>query len=298
MQLYNFFLMKQSHLRLFPFVLLLLSSVSIWVGCRNSTTFDADGKAANDSLSLRIACLPTMDCLPFYYAVESGLCDSLELPLYIRTFQSQFDADTALMGNVFDGGVTDVHRYRHHREKGLLQPCVALIPTDGRWQLVVNGVLRLKKTEQLKGRTLAAARHSVSDRISSHLKDSLRLGSDDIYQPQINSYRLRYQMLDNAQVDAAVLPEPWGTLAAVSGHRVLSSFSSRKYSVAFYVKKSSLSHARKARQVARLKEVYNLSVKALNTAPSSALDSVLIKTYRLPENVVDTLRLPYFQPVK
>lgn len=289
-------------LRLFSVQTLFLTAIVVvqtaWVSCRDTVPESRNGMVPNDSLSLRIACLPTIDCLPFYYAVESGMCDSLDLPLYIRTFQSQFDADTALIGGVFDGGVTDAFRYRHHLEKGRMKNCVPVIFTDGVWQLVVNGALRLKTADRLKGRTLAAARFCVSDRISSELKDSLRLKTDDIYQPQINSYRLRYRMLDNGQVDAAVLPEPWATAAVSKGHRILSSVPSRSYSVALYMKTAASRHPRKSRQIARLKEVYNLSVNSLNTQPSSALDSVLIKTYRLPKSVVDTLCIPRFQLVK
>lgn len=254
-----------------------------------------EGNAPNDTLSLRIACLPTLDCLPFHYAVQSGLCDSLNLPLYIKTYQAQFDADTALLGNSFDGGVTDAARYAMYQRKGRMKAYTALIPTDGVWKLMVNGALRVKTVEKLKGRTVATARFSVSDAMVAHLKDSLRFQTDDLFQPQINHYRLRREMLDNGQVDAAILPEPFATWASLQGGRPLYTVSSRKHGVALYVKNSALTHERKAKQLELLKKVYNLSVEALNQHPTAALDSVLLKTYKLPQTVVDTLRLPRYR---
>lgn len=287
--------MKSKNLLLFFSLAACVVTVILWVSCTGCKSDVGEGNAPNDTLSLRIACLPTLDCLPFHYAVRSGLCDSLGLPLYIKTFQAQFDADTALLGRGFDGGVTDAARQTMYQRKGKMKSYTAFIPTDGSWTLISNGALRLKAVDKLKGRTIATARFSVSDAVVAHLKDSLRFQTDDFLQPQINHYRLRREMLNKGQVDAAVLPEPFATWALQQGGRSLYSVSSRKYGVALYVKNPALSHRRKAKQLELLKRAYNLSVEALNHHPSAALDSVLLKTYKLPQSVVDTLRLPRYR---
>lgn len=287
--------MKSKNPLSFFLLVAIAMGVFLLVACTERKADVGEGNAPNDTLSLRIACLPTLDCLPFHYAVESGLCDSLNLPLYIKTYQAQFDADTALLGSGFDGGVTDAARYAMYQRKGKMKAYTALISTDGIWKLVANGALRMKTAEKLKGRTVATARFSVSDAMVARLKDSLQFQTDDFLQPQINHYRLRREMLDNGQVDAAVLPEPFATWAVVQGGRPLYVASSRKYGVALYVKNTGLTHARKAKQIELLKRVYNLSVEALNNRPTNALDSVLLKTYKLPQSVVDTLRLPRYR---
>lgn len=81
----------------------------------------------------------------------------------------------------------------------------------------------------------------------------------------------------------------------MQGGRPLYAVSSRKHGVSLYVKTPILTHPRKAKQLELLKRVYNLSVEQLNSRPTAALDSVLLKTYRLPQSVIDTLRLPHYR---
>ena len=72
--------------------------------------------ASVDTLALNIICTPTLDCLPFYHAVESGLCDSLGLQLAIRTERSQFDIDSIMRRTrVYDAAVIDDARLAHYR---------------------------------------------------------------------------------------------------------------------------------------------------------------------------------------
>jgi len=120
-----------------------------------------------DSLSFIIACLPTYESLPFYYAKAAGIADSLSLPLRIKTYQSQFDADTALLGTRADAGVTDLVRQQHYAAQGKMRGYVAWIPLQGEWQLLVGGRLRLTEMKQLKQRTIAIVNtHKLTIRVN------------------------------------------------------------------------------------------------------------------------------------
>ena len=123
-----------------------------------------------DSLSLTIACLPTYESVPFYYAKAAGIADSLSLPLRIKTYQSQFDADTALLRGSVDAGVTDIVRQQHYARQGKMRGYVAWIPLQGEWQLLVGGRYRITELKQLKQRTIAIARYSSSDQYTAHLR--------------------------------------------------------------------------------------------------------------------------------
>ena len=94
-----------------------------------------DRRAPDDSTSLRIACTPTAESLPFYYAVRSGICDSIGLPLRVKTYFAQFDADTALLGRTVDGGVTDQYRAAYYRSRGKMRDfdLFSLSMDVGRW---------------------------------------------------------------------------------------------------------------------------------------------------------------------
>ena len=143
-----------------------------------------DRRAPDDSTSLRIACTPTAESLPFYYAVRSGICDSIGLPLRVKTYFAQFDADTALLGRTVDGGVTDQYRAAYYRSRGKMRDFDNFLSLDGRWSLVAGGRLRIRELHNLKGRTVGMARFANSDHYISRLRDSLRLKSDDLFYAQ------------------------------------------------------------------------------------------------------------------
>lgn len=275
-----------------------LCSVLLMASCQQSAPQAQQKIEVPDSLALRIACLPTYESLPFYYAQAAGIADSLSLPLKIKTYYAQFDADTALLGTTVDGGVTDVVRQQYYATQGKMRNYASWIPLQGQWQLVVGGRLRVTEVKQLKQRTIAIARFATSDRYTAHLRDSLRWKYDDMLRPQINDYRVRLQMLDNEQIEAAVLPQPFALRAQQSGQRVLTTLPSSQHTFYLWLSPKSQADKRKSQQAQLLQRVYNEAVRELNSRPRAALDSVLLKRYQLTPEQVKMVKLPRYNPVK
>ena len=88
----------------FVAMMMVTALFATFVGCKKEVT-----KAeVVDSTALRIAVLPTMDCLPFYVAQKCGLFDSIGVKVNLITFQAAMDADTAFCNNRVDGNVTEL----------------------------------------------------------------------------------------------------------------------------------------------------------------------------------------------
>lgn len=284
-----------------PSILRFLSLVALTAtlsACRHKAVIVEDHNAPDDTLSLRIACLPTMGCLPFYYAVESGICDSLRLPLRVKTYRAQFDADTALLGRTTDGGVTDYHRLNYYREQGRASGLVPFVELQEQWRLLVGGRLRIHRPDQLKGRTVAIARYANSEHFFFRLRDSLRLSVDQVFLAQINNYDIRLLMLDNDQVDAAVLPEPYASRAVADGQKVLATARSGEMKAALFLKRSALRHTRRVHQAHLLQKAYNMAVARINRGHDQVMDSILLHVYRVPEMQLSKIRLPRYVPLK
>ncbi len=277
-----------------PIFLLFFAVGILFAACRSKPAAEVCARpAVDDTLALRVACMPVLDGLPFYYAVESGLSDSLGLPLRLRTYQAQFDVDTAMMGTTVEVGLLDDLRLRYHQGKKLLREVECLIPLRADWRLVTQGQRRIGKLDKLSGRTIAVARHSASDAFLLHLRDSLRIGRDLLFMPQVNNFRIAVQMLDNDQLDGAVLPEPFAAWAQSSGHRILASTTAP---MGWYVRGEALRQPRRAQQLHLLKEVYRQSVLRLNRMGhrDALRDSLLIHRLNFPKTLVDTLAPPRF----
>lgn len=256
----------------------------------DSAAHEAAAKERPDSTALRVALLPTADCLPLYYAARSGLFDSLKVKVVLRSFEAQADCDTALLGSSADISASNLAtallQYARSPETALL------MRTQGRWSVAVSGVLRIKKPDLLKHRMIAVARNSASDQVSAEVMEKAGLGYDDAFRPQINSLPLRAAMLDNNQVDAAALPEPWSSAARAAGHRVV--FASEAQPGCIVVKKSILSDKGKTETLRRFVRAYNAAVSALNKKGKAAVRTVLLKDYKLTPAAVDSFKLPAY----
>lgn len=250
-----------------------------------------------DSLALNIMCTPTLDCLPLYHAVESGLCDSLHLALGITTEASQFDIDSLLRRTkTIDGAVLDSYRMAYYAKSKKALQVTEAFKLCGAWQLIVCEKLRIKDVDGLKKRTLATARFSTSSFFLEKILNGKKLSFNDIYLAQINDFGIRTNMLDENQVDAVLVPEPYATLAITRGHRSLwSERETHTHSLCF--RNEVYKDKRKADQIELLRKVYNASVLDLNSHGTHAADSALIKAYKLPKEVIDTLRLPEYRPI-
>lgn len=251
----------------------------------------------DDSLALNIMCLPTLEALPLYHAVESGLADSLHLPLGIVTATSQFDIDSIIRRTkTIDGAVLDSYRLAYYNKSKKSIAVTEAFKLYGRWQLITSEPVRIKEIENLQKRTIATARFATSNFLLEKILNSKNVKNSDVYIAQINDLGIRTDMLDENQIDACVLPEPYASLALTRGHRsVWSDPLVQTYSL--YFRNAVMNDKRKADQIELLRKVYNASVLDLNAHGIHAADSALLKTYHLPHAVIDTLRLPEYRPI-
>lgn len=266
----------------------------------NDTQKETDAAAAEhraDSLALCITCTPTLESLPFYHALESGLCDTLGLKLVINTEWSQFDVDSVYRHTpLCDGAVLDAYRIEHYQKSKRPLDAVEQYRLCGRWGLATTGQMRLNNTSLLKKHTVASARYATS----YHCLEKSLGGTDvkmaSLYHAQINDYMLRLNMLENAQIEASLLPEPFFSFALHRGHRNVWVGDSVT-SLGLYMKKGVLKEEHTKKQLKLLAKAYNLAVDDLNAHGAKAAAEALAKHYALPQEVIEKVPLPHYTHV-
>ncbi len=168
-----------------------------------------------DSSTLRLAVLPTTDCLPFYVADRCGIFDSLGIDVQLVTFDAATDCDTALAGGSVDGTVSDVVKAIVMRSEG--DSVKAVMSTGLHLYLLSAKNARIKRTNGIKEKIIAITRNSALDLAADKILESVKLGSEELNKPQINHIQLRAGMLDQNQYDGAILPEPYASASAAKG---------------------------------------------------------------------------------
>lgn len=284
-------LFKQFMKKLLPCLLILCL---LPYACTHSNEPASAGqKTRQDSLALKVALMPTLDCLPFYYAQQCGIYTQLGLDVRLKSYKAQMDCDTAFSRRHVDVSYTDLVRASLLQSKGT--GLYAIMQTDGYHELVTFKSKRMRNTKHLKERMVGIARHSVTDLLLDTVTREARLDPSTVYHPQINDITLRGDMLNNGTLDAAFLPEPYATQAKAAGHKSI--FHSQKKQIqlmALIASYQSVHSQRKAEQLRLLIKGYNLATEAINKKENYDSIQNILRNYPLRQSTIDTLKLPQY----
>ena len=171
-----------------------------------------------DSAALKVAVLPTLDCLPIYLAKDHQLFDTV-VDIRLKKFTAQMDIDTALTNSRVQLGVTDLVRAERMKKEGADLEYLAM--TNAYWQLITNRVARITDLKHLDDKMLAMTRYSVTDMLGELAVDSAKLKPEQVFRIQINDVNVRLKMLENNEMDALLMTEPQAAQARLLKHKVL-----------------------------------------------------------------------------
>lgn len=216
----------------------------------------------DDSTAIKLGVLPTIECLPFYYADSLGLFDSLGINVQLTTFAAAMDADTAFVNGYMNGIVSDLVKACVWNENG--DSVHVAMCGDLRMWLVTAQSARLARAESMKEKIIGITRHSALDFFTDKILESVKFNSIDINKPQINNIRLRTQMVDQNQYDGAILPEPYASEAVARGARRLNSTEEMKLEGMMCVLFSDSVYKARKNEIDKIARVYDMAVEALN----------------------------------
>ena len=252
-----------------------LGAMGLCGSCNQTIETGAD----EDSTALRLGVLPTMDCLPFYYADSIGLFDSLGVDVKLVTFDAAMDADTAFVNGAVDGLVSDLVKACIWQGQGDTA-YVAMVGELRMW-LITAPKARLLKAESLKERIIGITRHSAIDYFADKIMESVKLQSIDLNKPQINNIKLRALMVDQDQYDGAILPEPYASEAVARGAKRLDGTEGLNVAKLMCVLFNDSIYKVRKQEIEKVRTAYDMAVKALNTDSLSNVLEYIPEAHRI-----------------
>ena len=240
-----------------------------------------------DSAALKIAVLPTLDCLPLYLAKDHQLFDTV-VDIRLKHFTAQMDVDTALINNRVELGVTDLVRAERMIKQDT--PIEYLTATNAYWQIVTNRVARITDLKHLDDKMLAMTRYSVTDMIGDMAVDSAKLKSERVFRIQINDVNVRLKMLENNEMDALVMTEPQVAQARWLKHKVI--FDTRQQDMqmgAIVVRSKNMNDKNRKRQMEVFVKGYNEACDSINHYGVSHYKDLVMKYCNVRSEAVDTI---------
>ena len=266
---------KMKYIRIFTVVvtglLMLVSCGQSYEETKRLTRAQRLKLAREDSAALKIAVMPTLDCLPLYIAKDHQLFDTV-VDIRLKRFTAQMDCDTAMLRGRVEGMVTDLVRAERITQLGT--PLRYLASTNAYWLLISNRNQRITQLKHLDDRMLAMTRYSVTDLLGDLAVDSAKLKTERVFRIQINDVNVRLKMLENNEMDALLLTEPQATQALLAKHKVL--LDTRREDIqmgviAFRTKGDSINKFGVRRYKDVIRKYYTISEPALKNLPDTLI---------------------------
>ena len=254
--------------------------------------------AREDSAALKIAVMPTLDCLPVFVAKECHLFDSA-VDIRLKRFAAQMDCDTALLRGRVEGAFTDLVRAERMIKSGM--PLRYVSSTNAYWLLIGNRQSRVTQLKHLDDKMLAMTRYSATDMLGDLAVDSARLKSERVFRIQVNDVNVRLKMLENNVMDALLLTEPQATQALLAKHKVL--LDTRKLDfhlgvVAF--RKEGMDHPKRKQQIEAFMKGYRAACDSINRMGIGHYRQIVKKYHGISNQTLkalpDTLKYTYALP--
>lgn len=272
-----------------------LAALMALVGCSGddggSNDGDAKGAAA-DSLSLRIAVMPTLDCLPIYVAYDTGIFERESLSVSLIPFTAHMDCDTAIAGGSVHAMPTDLVRAERLIHEGT--PLQYLTTTCLGWQLLTAKTARIRKLEQLDDKMLAVTRYSATAMLADQLVDSVKLQTERVFRIQVNDVQVRLNMMETGTMDAMLLPEPQATVARQLGCNLLYDSEAGSLAMGAIVYRTDTLHLHNLQQqIESFKKAYNEACDSINTRGLDHYRDLITSRCHVQQDIVDSLMLQH-----
>ncbi|MBQ9232288.1 MAG: ABC transporter substrate-binding protein [Prevotella sp.] len=241
-----------------------------------------------DSAALKIAVMPTLDCLPMYVAEQEQLFDTLNGGVRLKPYKAHIDCDTAIERQRVEGSVSDLVRALRMEKRGTSLRYVAVTNCD--WQLITNKNSRIHQLKQLDDKMIAMTRYSVTDMLSDLIVDSVKLRDEHVYRVQINDLDVRMQMLQNNEMDALFFPEPQATMARNAKHAVV--LDTRQLDIQMGVlvfREKEMRRPERHRQLDLFIKAYNAACDSINKKGIRHYRDIVMRKCGVSSSVVDSL---------
>ena len=242
-----------------------------------------------DSAALKIAVMPTLDCLPMLVARQYNLYDSLGADIRLKFYSAHIDCDTALLNDRVEGTVTDLVRAERMMMKG--KKLIYCTATDAYWQLVSNRNSRVKELKQMDDKMMAMTRYSVTDMLGDYAIDSVKLDGERVYRVQINDVRVRLQMLHNNEMDAMLLTEPQASEALAAKHKLLLDSRKIDWKMGAVVFRDIIKgDSARERQYDVFVKAYNMACDSINKYGVARYGDLVTKYCQVKASTVDSIK--------
>lgn len=239
---------------------------------------------------LTVGLMPAIDAFPIVIAHYRGYFADEGLTVNLEPFSSATDRDAALQAGLIDVATVDLVAVGLSREAGIV-PLRATGLTSGRFTLVANA--GFDSIEDLAGATVVISQNTAIDFVLDQMVDVAGFDADHIDTLAIPAIPARLEYLRAGNVAAALLPEPWATLAIAEGFYEITNTIEIGF-VPFVTAFTDDALETGQAEIQAFYRAYNRAIDFLNASELDDYFHIMVDVIGFPEEVAEHLILPEF----
>ncbi|HYG57637.1 MAG TPA: MetQ/NlpA family ABC transporter substrate-binding protein [Symbiobacteriaceae bacterium] len=284
--------------RTMALILAAVTTLGILSGCGSKpeqvyTNDQTPLPAKKETITLKIGQLPVADGLPFWVGEVKNYYKEQGINVELMTFASAQERDAAITAGEIDGMLADPIAAATLVASGAKVKIASLglgaTQTEGPMGILAAPKSGITKVEHLKGVEIAISAGSVMHYVTEKLLLENGMKLEEIKVTNIPKIPVRFESLIGGQVKAAILPDPFFSLAASKGARIILNDAEAKQnyslSVIIFAEKALTD---KAQGVKDFFIAYNRAVNDIRLNPQGYSDLLVDPKYgKLPADVKD-----------
>ncbi|MEM0457994.1 MAG: ABC transporter substrate-binding protein [Sulfolobales archaeon] len=237
------------------------SSVAAVLTSTTTTTETRQG------MKLRIGLIPVVDSFMFLVADEEGLFKREGLDIEIYMFGSARDRDSALVSGSIDVAINDPVGALMLISRNISIKIIGFLCCDSDNESNVGFYLLLSpnSTEPLEYvNSIAISRNTIIEYVAWKMLRGLGMDPSRINFIDTPSITTRYELLIEGKIPAAVLPDPWGSLAVKNGAKIVAKY---RDLVVLVARENILKDPVGREELVKLARVLNEAIELYNSNP-------------------------------
>lgn len=219
--------------------------------------------------------MPVIDAIPFLVAEKEGIFAKHGINATLTIYSTAIDRDSAIQAGLVDVALSDPISSLMLIDKGMEVKIASLLlgeyPEDGVFYLVAS------PGSQGMPKRIAISKNTIIEFVAIQMLRHMGIDPASVEFVNVPPIPSRFQLLMEDKVEAAVLPDPWGTLALEKGARLILADSQmpRSITMSVIIAKSSLS----PEIVMRLERALNEALEAYKAKPEKYAELIESKVF-------------------
>jgi len=250
-----------------------------------------------EAATLRVGLLPIMDALPFFVAQQQGYFEDEGISVEMVPVKSAQESNALLQAREIDGVLTDLQTVALFNQESPQLKIIAIArrayPEYPHFRIVAAKGFAVNGPEDLAGVPIGISQNTIIEYLSDRLLAEYGLPADQIAVEEVSAIPVRFEMLMEGQLKAALLPEPLGSAALAAGGTLIvddTQFPQYSQSILAFTTNTLAEQPNTTKAFLR---AWNKAVADINKDPNIYRD-VLIEKTNVPPMIQGTYDVPKY----